>query len=53
MARLKDIVEENKYTINNLQEKLDLSYVQMKELAAETVKSSGGVKILNGDNSSK
>lgn len=38
-------------TIVELQTKLDASYKQMKELAADTVKSSGGVKILNGENS--
>ena len=36
-----------------LQEKLDDAYTQMRELAAETVKSTGGVKILNHENSSK
>lgn len=33
-----------------LQTKLDDAYAQMRELAAETVKSTGGVKILNGQN---
>lgn len=36
-----------------LQDKLDDSYKQMKELASETVKSSGGVKILDRDNAGK
>lgn len=34
-----------------LQAKLDEAYAQMRDLAAETVKSTGGVKILNGQNS--
>lgn len=34
----------------NLQAKLDDAYAQMRELAAETVKSTGGVKILSGQN---
>ena len=34
-----------------LQSKLDEAYAQMRDLAAETVKSTGGVKILNGQNS--
>lgn len=36
-----------------LQNKLDSAYAQMKELASETVKSSGGVKILDRDNNTK
>lgn len=36
-----------------LQDKLDDSYKQMKELASETVKSSGGVKILDRENTGK
>ena len=31
-----------------LQQKLDDAYAQMRELAAKTVESTGGVKILNG-----
>lgn len=34
----------------DLQAKLDDAYAQMRELAAETVKSTGGVKILSGQN---
>lgn len=34
----------------DLQSKLDDAYAQMRELAAETVKSTGGVKILSGQN---
>lgn len=36
-----------------LQDKLDSAYAQMKELASKTVKSSGGVKILDRDNNTK
>lgn len=36
-----------------IQDKLDSAYAQMKELASETVKSSGGVKILNSENNTK
>ena len=36
-----------------LQDKLDAAYAQMKELASETVKSTGGVKILDRENNSK
>lgn len=36
-----------------LQDKLDSAYAQMKELASETVKSSGGVKILDRENNTK
>lgn len=36
-----------------LQEKLDAAYAQMRELAAETVKSAGGVKIIGNENSGK
>ena len=37
----------------SLQSKLDGAYAQMRELAADTVKSNGGVKILSGESSSK
>ena len=37
----------------SLQNKLDGAYAQMRELAADTVKSNGGVKILSGETSSK
>lgn len=36
-----------------LQEKLDTAYAQMRDLAADTVKSTGGVKILSSDKDSK
>lgn len=39
--------------VTELQEKLDQAYAQMRELAADTVRSSGGVKILDRENSSK
>lgn len=35
----------------DLQDKLDEAYLQMRNLAADTVKSTGGVHILNGQNS--
>ena len=41
--------EINKYIENNkyLQEKMDIAYKEMKELATKTVEANGGVKILN------
>ena len=36
-----------------LQEKLDAAYIQMRQLATETVKSAGGVKIIGNENSGK
>lgn len=36
-----------------LEQKLDAAYAQMKELATETVKSTGSVKIVNGETTSK
>ena len=36
-----------------LQQKLDDAYAQMRELAAKTVESTGGVKILNGQTQQK
>lgn len=47
---LENDVQETKKTNQILQDKLDGAYTQMRELAAETVKSSGGVKILNNEN---
>ena len=38
---------------SELQNKLDQAYAQMRDLAAETVKSSGGVKILDRETSGK
>ena len=34
----------------SLQEKLDKSYLEMKELATKTVEANGGVKILGNNN---
>lgn len=48
--RLYSEVDSLKAEKANLQAKLDDAYAQMRELAAETVKSTGGVKILNGQN---
>ena len=47
-----DLVAE-KALSTSLQNKLDGAYAQMRELAADTVKSNGGVKILSGETSSK
>ena len=45
--------EINKYIENNkyLQEKMDIAYKEMKELATKTVEANGGVKILNNSES--
>jgi hypothetical protein len=48
--RLYSEVDSLKAEKTNLQAKLDDAYAQMRELAAETVKSTGGVKILSGQN---
>lgn len=53
VTRLECDLSEAKNTINTLQNKLDAAYTQMRELAADTVKSNGGVKILDRDNSGK
>ncbi|SCG88002.1 Uncharacterised protein [uncultured Clostridium sp.] len=42
---ISNLTERNKA----LEDKLDASYAQMRELAADTVKSTGGVKILSSD----
>lgn len=42
---ISNLTERNK----SLEDKLDASYAQMRELAADTVKSTGGVKILSSD----
>lgn len=47
-----DLVAEKALSAS-LQNKLDGAYAQMRELAADTVKSNGGVKILSGETSSK
>lgn len=48
--RLYSEVDSLKAEKASLQAKLDDAYAQMRELAAETVKSTGGVKILSGQN---
>lgn len=48
--RLEAEVDSLKTEKADLQAKLDDAYAQMRELAAETVKSTGGVKILSGQN---
>lgn len=53
VARLAEALAAAELKNSVLQEKLDDAYTQMRELAAETVKSTGGVKILNHENSSK
>lgn len=53
VERLETDLVDAKDTIATLQEKLDSAYAQMRELATDTVKSNGGVKILDRDNSSK
>ena len=49
--RLTEDNEQLKMEKADLQCKLDDAYAQMRDLAAETVKSTGGVKILSGQNS--
>lgn len=53
VERLETDLTESKDTIATLQEKLDSAYSQMRELATDTVKSNGGVKILDRENSGK
>lgn len=53
IERLEADLTEAKDTIATLQEKLDSAYAQMRELATDTVKSNGGVKILDRENSGK
>lgn len=53
VERLETDLTEAKDTILTLQEKLDSAYAQMRELATDTVRSSGGVKILDRENSGK
>lgn len=53
VERLETDLTEAKDTIATLQEKLDSAYSQMRELATDTVKSNGGVKILDRENSGK
>lgn len=53
IAILENDIQETKKANQILQDKLDGAYTQMRELASETVKSSGGVKILNNETSGK
>ena len=53
VVRLQADLQAAKEANEILQDKLDDAYKQMKELASETVKSSGGVKILDRENTGK
>lgn len=53
IAILEKDIQDVKSANQVLQNKLDAAYAQMRELASETVKSSGGVKILNSETSGK
>lgn len=53
VERLQADLAAEKALNTSLQNKLDGAYAQMRELAADTVKSNGGVKILSGETSSK
>lgn len=53
VARLEAALAAEKEAKETLQDKLDSAYAQMRELASETVKSSGGVKILDRETSGK
>lgn len=53
VERLKTDLAAEKALTASLQEKLDGAYAQMRDLAADTVKSNGGVKILDRESSSK
>lgn len=53
ISRLESDLAAKKEENAMLHEKLDAAYAQMKELAAETVKSTGGVKILSGESNGK
>lgn len=53
VKRLEEDLETERNAKKVLQDKLDAAYAQMKELASETVKSSGGVKILDRETSGK
>lgn len=53
VSRLESDLAAKKEENDILHDKLDAAYAQMKDLAAETVKSSGGVKILSGETSGK
>lgn len=49
VARLEADLEKEREAKEIIQDKLDSAYAQMRELASETVKSTGGVKILDRD----
>lgn len=51
--RLEQDLETEKSKNNDLQNKLDDAYTQMRELATNTVQSVGGVKILSNDTATK
>lgn len=53
VARLEADLEAAKDKNDILQDKLDAAYAQMRELAAETVKSTGGVKIIGNESNNK
>lgn len=53
IERLEIDLAESKNTNVVLQDKLDSAYMQMRELATDTVKSNGGVKILDRETSGK
>lgn len=53
IERLTSALEDEKKHAASLQVKLDEAYKQMRELASETVKSTGGVKILNHEATGK
>lgn len=53
VTRLESDLDASNAKNDVLQEKLDAAYAQMRELAAETVKSAGGVKIIGNENSGK
>lgn len=53
IARLESDLAAKREENDILRDKLDMAYSQMKDLASETVKSSGGVKILSGETSGK
>ena len=53
IERLEEDLASVKEANEIMQDKLDAAYKEMKELASETVKSSGGVKILNSESNGK
>ena len=53
ITRLEKDLQDAKEANEIMQDKLDAAYSQMKELASETVKSSGGVKILDRETGNK